>query len=74
MTAPMLTRFGVSKSFEPYLIGQNISIPMTGTVEKPRVDDKIVAKRIGEMVVEATKRRAAEEIGNFLKGSLKPKK
>jgi hypothetical protein len=74
MTAPMLTRFGASKSFEPYLVGKAISVPMTGTIEKPHVDAKVVVKRISEMGAEGMKHLAAEEIGNFLKGSLKPKK
>jgi hypothetical protein len=38
------------------------------------LDDRVVAKRLGEMALEALKRRAVQELGNLLRDSLKPKK
>ena len=70
----MLSRFGANASAMKYLVNQKISVPMTGTIDNPQLDDKVVAKRIGEMAVEAIKRRAVEELGNILKGGLKSKK
>jgi hypothetical protein len=73
MTEKMLARFGANASAMKYLVGQKISVPLTGTIDNPHLDDKVVAKRIGEMVMEAMKRRAVEELGNILKGGLKKK-
>jgi hypothetical protein len=74
MTEKMLARFGANATAMQSLVNQKISVPMTGTIDKPHLDDKVVAKRIGEMVLEAMKRRAIQEFGNILKEGLKPKK
>jgi hypothetical protein len=74
ITDKMLGRFGANATAVQYLQNQKISVPMTGTIDKPQLDDRVVAKRIGEMVVEAMKRRAVEELGNILKGGLKSRK
>jgi len=58
----------------PYLVDQKISVPLTGTLDKMHLDDRVVAKRLGEMVLEAAKRRAVEEFGNLLRDGLKLKK
>jgi hypothetical protein len=71
LTAPMLKRFGVPAVAAPYLVGQRLTMAMTGTIHKPQIDDKLVAKRIGQMVAEALKRKALEEIGGWLKKGLK---
>jgi hypothetical protein len=73
ITEKMLARFGANASAMKYLVGQKISVPLTGTIDNPHLDDKVVAKRIGEMVMEAMKRRVVEEFGNILKGGLKKK-
>ena len=74
ITDKMLARFGANASAVQYLANQKIAVPMTGTIDKPHLDDKVVAKRVGEMAAEALKRRVVEELGNMLKGGLKPKK
>jgi hypothetical protein len=71
LTPPMLRRFGVPATAAPYLVGQRLTVAMTGTIEKPKMDDRLVAKRIGEMVAEAAKRRAIEEVGDWLKKQFK---
>jgi len=71
LTAPMLKRFGVPAVAAPYLVGQRLTMAMTGTIHKPQLDDKLVAKRIGQMVAEALKRKALEEMGGWLKKGLK---
>lgn len=71
LTAPILKRFGVPAVAAPYLVGQRLTMAMTGTIHKPQIDDKLVAKRIGQMVAEALKRKALEEIGGWLKKGLK---
>ncbi|MCX5684213.1 MAG: hypothetical protein NT049_11075, partial [Planctomycetota bacterium] len=73
ITEQMLGHFGANASAMKYLVNQKISVPLTGTIDKQQLDDKIVARRIGEMAVEAMKRRAVEELGNILKGGLKKK-
>jgi hypothetical protein len=71
LTAPILKRFGVPAMAAPYLVGQRLTMAMTGTIHKPQIDDKVIAKRIGQMVAEALKRKALEEIGGWLKKGLK---
>lgn len=71
LTAPILKRFGVPAVAVPYLVGQRLTMAMTGTIHKPQLDDKLVAKRIGQMVAEALKRKALEDLGGFLKKGLK---
>ena len=71
LTAPMLARFGVSAAAAPYLVGQRLTVPMTGTIHKPQLDDRVVAKRIAEMAMEALKRKALEGVGDWLKKQLK---
>lgn len=73
LTEPMLRRFGVSASAVPYLVGQRLTLPLTGTIDKPVLDEKIIAKRLGEMALEALKRKALEDLGGFLKKGLKKK-
>jgi hypothetical protein len=74
LSAKMLARFGASTSAMPYLVDQKISVPLTGTLDKMHLDDRVVAKRLGEMALEALKRRAVQELGNLLRDSLKLKK
>jgi len=71
LTAPILKRFGVPAMAAPYLVGQRLTMAMTGTIHKPQLDDKLVAKRIGQMVAEALKRKALEDLGGLLKKGLK---
>jgi hypothetical protein len=71
LTAPILKRFGFPAVAAPYLVGQRLTMAMTGTIHKPQIDDKLVAKRMSQMVAEALKRRALEEIGGWLKKGLK---
>ena len=73
ITDAMLGRFGANATAIQYLQNQKIAVPMTGTIDKLQLDDKVVAKRIGEMALEAMKRRTVEEFGNILKGGLKKK-
>jgi hypothetical protein len=49
-------------------------VPLTGTVEKPVLDQKAIGKHILAMAAEALKRRAVQEFGNILKDGLKLKK
>ncbi|MBE3097018.1 MAG: hypothetical protein IMZ44_07790 [Planctomycetes bacterium] len=74
MSERMLARFGASTSAMPYLVDQKISVPLTGTLDKMHLDDRVVAKRLGEMMLEAAKRRAVQEFGNLLRDGLKLKK
>jgi len=74
LSEKMLARFGASTSAMPYLVDQKISVPLTGTLDKMHLDDRVVAKRLGEMALEALKRRAVQELGNLLRDSLKLKK
>jgi hypothetical protein len=74
LSEKMLARFGASTSAMPYLVDQKISVPLTGTLDKMHLDDRVVAKRLGEMALEALKRRAVQEFGNLLRDGLKPKK
>ncbi|MCX5675864.1 MAG: hypothetical protein NTX87_12735, partial [Planctomycetota bacterium] len=74
LSEKMLARFGASTTAMPYLVDQKISVPLTGTLDKMHLDDRVVAKRLGEMVLEAAKRRAVQEFGNLLRDGLKLKK
>ena len=71
LTAAMLKRFGVADSAAPYLVNQRMSLPLTGTTDKPHLDDKLAAKRIGQLVAEAAKRAILRGIGDMLKKELK---
>jgi len=74
LSEKMLARYGAGTKAMPYLVDQKISVPLTGTLDKMHLDDRVVAKRLGEMALEALKRRAVQELGNLLRDSLKPKK
>jgi hypothetical protein len=76
LTQTMLAHFGVASQVAPYLLNQKISVPLTGTIDKPQLDDKVIAKRIGEMAVEAAKKfldkKLLDSLPDILKGIKMP--
>ena len=71
LTATMLKRFGVASSAAPYLVNQRMSLPLTGTTDKPGLDEKLAAKRIGQLAAEAVKRGVLKGLEDILKKKLK---
>lgn len=67
----MLARYKVSAAALPYLQGTVIALPLKGTIDNPRLDETAIAKRLGDMALEAIKRQTLERLGDWLKGSLK---
>ena len=73
LTPEMLARYKVSASALPYLKDLVIAVPLTGTIDRPRIDQKAFAKRLADIAIEAIKRQTLERLGDWLKGTLKPK-
>ncbi|HUU11976.1 MAG TPA: hypothetical protein VM431_15740 [Phycisphaerae bacterium] len=71
LTDGMLARYKVSAAALPYLKGAVIALPLKGTIDNPRLDESAIAKRLGEMALDAIKRQTLERLGDWLKGSLK---
>jgi hypothetical protein len=69
----MLRRFGLSDRDAQLVQNQRLLVGATGTIDKPRMDDQAFWKRLGEMALEALKRRAVQEFGNLLRDGLKLK-
>ena len=69
----MLRKFGATDRTAAYFANQRLLLGVTGTIDKPRLDEQAFWKRVGEIVLEAGKRRAVEELGNILKEGLRRK-
>ncbi|MCX5654745.1 MAG: hypothetical protein NTY65_08880 [Planctomycetota bacterium] len=69
----MLRKFGATTRTAAYFANQRLLLGVTGTIDKPRLDEQAFWKRVGEIVLEAGKRRAVEEFGNILKEGLRRK-
>jgi len=42
-------------------------VPLGGTIDNPEVDNRALAKRLGQLAVEAIKREALKHLGDWLK-------
>jgi len=71
LTTEMLQRHKVSASALPYLKDIVVAIPLTGTIDRPQIDDRAFAKRLADIAIEAIKRQTLERLGDWLKGTLK---
>jgi hypothetical protein len=75
MTQAMLQQFKVPTQVLPSMMKQKLFIPLTGTIDKPQLDQAAIAKRIGEMMVEEVKKigekQLLDTLPNLLKG-IKP--
>jgi hypothetical protein len=67
LTDELLAKQKVSASAMPYLRGQTVSLPLTGTLDEPKLDEKAMGQLIAKAVAEAAKQKAIEVIGDFLK-------
>jgi len=74
MSVTMLRRVGMPDRDAQLIQNQRLLLGVTGTIDKPHLDEQAFWKRMGEIVIEYAKRRAIEEIGNRLKDSLMPRK
>jgi len=74
LTREMLPR---SVSAAPYLKDIVIPVPLTGTIDRPRLDARAffkgLEKIVANMAAEAIKREALDRLGDWLKGTLKKK-
>jgi len=73
LTPAMLARYKVSASAMPYLKDLVIAVPLTGTIDRPRIDQQAFAKRLADIAIEVIKRQTLERLGDWLKGTLKKK-
>ena len=73
LTPEMLARYKVSATAMPYLKDIVIAVPLTGTIDKPRLDTNAFTKRMADIAMEAIKRRAIEGLGDWLKDAFKKK-
>jgi hypothetical protein len=73
LTEQMLTQFKVTPAAMPYLKDTVMAVPLTGTIDKPQLDEKAVGKRLAELALEAIKRQTLERLGDWIKGATKPK-
>jgi hypothetical protein len=69
----LLQPLGISmQQVAPTLLKQKLFVPLTGTISKPQLDQKAVAKRIGDMVAEEAKKavggKLLEGLPDLLKG------
>jgi len=48
------------------LKGTTIKIPLTGTVNEPRIDTGVLQSALGNMLKSAVGERALEKVGTFL--------
>ncbi len=74
LTSAFLTPFGANKTVMAYVEGQKITVPMTGTVDSPHIDQAAFNKRVGEMLLKAAGQGAVKELGDILKGMIEKKK
>jgi len=73
LTPELLARYKVSATAMPYLKDIVIAVPLTGTIDKPRLDTNAFTKRMADIAMEAIKRRAIEGLGDWLKDAFKKK-
>ena len=71
LTAGLLKRFGVSEKVLPILEDQQVRVPLTGTVDHPKLDEKALGAEIVKMGLEALRRKAVQDIGKWLDGAIR---
>jgi len=67
VTRALLERYKVSEQAVPYLEDVTIAVPLSGTIDDPQIDNEALAKRVGELVLEAIKRAALKHLGDWFK-------
>ena len=67
VTQALLEKYKVSERALPYLQDVVLAVPLTGTIDDPQLDNQALAKRIGELALEAIKRETLKHLGDFFK-------
>ncbi len=68
VTRALMERYKVSRRAMPYLEDVVLAVPLEGTIDDPQIDNRALAKRVGELAAEAIKREALKHLGDWLKG------
>jgi len=66
VTRPLMERYNVSQRAMPSLEDIVIAVPLEGTLDDPQIDNEALAKRLGELALEALKREALKRLGDWL--------
>ncbi|MEA3366614.1 MAG: hypothetical protein U9R68_00710, partial [Planctomycetota bacterium] len=67
VTRPLMEQYRVSERAMPYLEDVVLAVPLKGTIDNPEVDNRALAKRLGQLAAEAIKREALKHLGDWLK-------
>ncbi len=67
VTRALMERHNVSERAMPYLEDVVLAVPLGGTIDEPEIDQKALAKRLGELALEAIKRETLKRLGDWLK-------
>jgi len=67
VTRALMQRYNVSERAMPYLKDVVLAVPLSGTIDAPEIDSKALAKRLGELALEAIKRETLKRLGDWLK-------
>ncbi|MFO8013727.1 MAG: hypothetical protein R6X20_10535 [Phycisphaerae bacterium] len=68
VTRALMEQYKVSERAMPYLEDVVLAVPLEGTIDDPKIDNRALAKRMGELALEAIKREALKHLGDWLKG------
>jgi len=67
VTRALMTQYKVSERVMPYLEDVVLAVPLEGTLDDPRIDNRALGKRLGQLAAEAIKREALKHLGDWLK-------
>ena len=65
-TVVPLTEDLVGEKAAPYIAGQTLTVPVRGTVDKPRIDEAALAREARKLAATAAQRAMAEQAGELL--------